>query len=340
MRGGRSWQATATTPVLLPSGEDANPLNKRLPAEVISRRRAPEKKKVEDKNPEEVQVDLRTACSLRPDARLKWLGRACKMAEEGKASVTELFDIVSSRKFAAGLPSKVARRIVACVHEYSELFSEKQARHLKSDEWALNAHYGERADADADAAEEDGDDEPRKAPELAEETAKRKEEEQIRREALEKRLEAEEKARRQRREERQRQLQLEQEAANRRREAEAEEARRRQLEAQVDNSLDLLERLGQQRQLVPVSEPKKKEKQRSTEKGRGGLSRSRSISARSKSRDRKRRARSRSAGGSRKKLSKRDFDDALRRRMAEREAEVDSARIPVVDPGHAQRWQS
>jgi len=144
------------TPILFPSGEDANPLNRRLPAEVVTRRRR-EAKKVEEKPLDEVKVDLKTALSLKPEARCKWLGKACKMAEEGRASTTELHSIVSSRKFAAGVHPKIGRRMMDIVRENLGMFSDKQQRHLKSDEWVLGATFGERVGGDAEGDEQDAD---------------------------------------------------------------------------------------------------------------------------------------------------------------------------------------
>jgi len=51
--------------MLFHSGEDANPLNRRLPAEVVSRRRR-EVKKTDEKNIDEVRVDLKTALLSKP----------------------------------------------------------------------------------------------------------------------------------------------------------------------------------------------------------------------------------------------------------------------------------
>lgn len=146
----------ATTPILFPSGEDANPLHKRLPAEVVTRRRRPEAKVIEDKPVDDVRVDLKAAVALKPDSRPKWLAKACKMAEEGRASTTELYNIITSRKFLGGLPSKIGRRLRDVVHENLGLFSDKQQRHLRSEDWALNAKYGD-AKAESLMQVEDGD---------------------------------------------------------------------------------------------------------------------------------------------------------------------------------------
>mmetsp|Transcript_48014 Transcript_48014/g.139054 ORF Transcript_48014/g.139054 Transcript_48014/m.139054 type:complete len:408 (-) Transcript_48014:99-1322(-) len=399
----------ATTPILFPSGEDANPLNRRLPAEVVTRRRR-EAKKVEEKPVDEVRVDLKTALSLKPEGRCKWLGKACKMAEEGRASTTDLYSIVSSRKFTAGINPKIGRRMMDIVRENLGIFSDKQQRHLKSEEWVMGATFGERVGPDADVDEQDADvalrdrradssersgDERQARTRTFEE---RPEESRQQREAQDKRearrearrsepegwteaaaargqgerarreaLLAEERARRKAREReeqdammaghpswatrtvgannKERWLAVEAENAKRR-EEEQQQAKKKQLEEEADSSLLALERIGTQKAPEP-EKPKEKKK--------GGLSRSRSIVSRSRSRgrgsgrrrnregsysvsvqrsrSRGRRRRRQGSGGVRDKAA---FDEALRRRMEEREAH-DTTRIPVVDPGHAAR---
>lgn len=356
----------ATTPILFPSGEDANPLHKRLPAEVVTRRRRPEAKVVEEKAVDEVRVELKAAVALKPDARPKWLSKACKMAEENRASTTELYNIITSRKFLGGLPSKIGRRLRDIVHENLSLFSDKQQRHLRSDDWTLNAKYGEKVGEDGDPEtlakddlnddmlddapppEEDRKDEkPRTRRALLRDSfeepqgekwvaapAARGQEERVSREAVF----AEERARRKEREREEQERWMEAEAeASRRRAHEQQEAKKRQLEDEADSSMMLLEQLGQRQDAPPMEQVK----ERNEEEGRrrGGLSRSRSVRVRSRSRRRRKsrdRRRRRSDSGSRPRV---DFADALRRRMEEREAN-DTTRIPVVDPGHAARWAS
>jgi len=135
-----------------------------------------------------------------------------------------------------------------------------------------------------------------------------KEEEQARREALEKRLAAEERERKRKREERERRLAMEAEGrSSRQAEKEKQMANTQQkLEELADSSLDLLDRLTQRNQ---VSETRPRDRRRQA-------SRSRSISVKPRSRSRKR-----------PKLS---FDEALKRRMDQREATLDSSRIPVT----------
>ncbi|CAE8587876.1 unnamed protein product, partial [Polarella glacialis] len=134
---------------------DANPMNRRLPAEVVTRKRQVprgEKAEAEKDKAEEVQVDLKAVLALKPEARPKWLAKACKAVEDGKASATELYNIVSSRKFAAGLPAdkRTGRKLVGILKENLELFSDKQRRYLKSKDCPIIANFAEN-DSDDEA---------------------------------------------------------------------------------------------------------------------------------------------------------------------------------------------
>merc|ERR1711920_934784 len=123
---------------------DANPMNRRLPAECVVRKPRQGRKAEEEKvsKTDEVVVDLQTATSLKPEKRLTWLIKACKMAEDGKVSLTELFNIVTSRRFASGVSPKIGKKLWEACDEKMNLFSDKQQRYLRSDEWALNLFKG------------------------------------------------------------------------------------------------------------------------------------------------------------------------------------------------------
>lgn len=143
---------------------DANPLHRRLPAEIVSRRTRDVVKKgptlPKEREEDVVVVDQKTAVSVKPDARPKWLSKACKMTLEGKASATELYNIVVSRRFSSGLPDRIARKLGIIVQKNLTLFSDKQRRHLSSNEFQLNGHMiaastGE-IDPEAELAELEG----------------------------------------------------------------------------------------------------------------------------------------------------------------------------------------
>lgn len=120
----------------------ARPLPKKL---------LPEEQKITD---EEVVVDLKAAVMLKPEARPKWLGKASKMVVEGKASSTDLFDIIVNRKFAAGLPERVRRKLVVIVLERLDIFSDKQQRYLNSPECVLMSNPVREATAELEGESE------------------------------------------------------------------------------------------------------------------------------------------------------------------------------------------
>lgn len=113
---------------------DANPLHRRIPGEIISRRVRVEKKPVQEKEPEEVVVDLRATSALKPEARLKWLVKACKMVSDNLATSTDLYDVVVNRKYVSGMPERVVRKVAAVMEENMDLFSDKQQRYLTSND--------------------------------------------------------------------------------------------------------------------------------------------------------------------------------------------------------------
>mmetsp|Transcript_1575 Transcript_1575/g.4052 ORF Transcript_1575/g.4052 Transcript_1575/m.4052 type:complete len:429 (-) Transcript_1575:19-1305(-) len=112
---------------------DANPLHRRLPAEVVSRRAyvkkpPPEEKALED----QVIVDIKAASLLKPEARLKWLAKACKMVTDGRSTATDLYDVIVNRKFTSGMPERLRRKLTGIVKENMDAFSDNQQRYLLS----------------------------------------------------------------------------------------------------------------------------------------------------------------------------------------------------------------
>jgi len=261
---------------------DANPLHRRLPAEIVSRRTRIDAKKgptLPKDREEDVVVDQKTAVILKPDARPKWLSKACRMTLEGKASATELYNIVVSRRFSSGLPERIARKLAAIVQKNLTLFSDKQRRHLSSNEFHLNGHMLAASTGEIDPEDADVDDAPKEEVELSAS-------EVLAKEAL---LEGKR---------RQAELMATQEADRAARLVE-EVAKSKRKEADA-----LLERA-----LVPVPRERNDDKDR----GRG---RSRSIEARSESPPRRRRTEWRDRNpvaltGSRAILLNRDFQEDL-----------------------------
>eukprot|EP00435_Cladocopium_sp_Y103_P037848 s2939_g10.t1 len=126
-------------------------MHRRLPAEVVSRRRNEQKPKTETKEKtDEVTVDLKTAITLKPEARTKWLSKACAMVESGKAKPTDLYDIITNRKFSGGLPDRVGRKLASILKESFSIFSDKQQRYLNSTESPVPMHLARSDDEDED----------------------------------------------------------------------------------------------------------------------------------------------------------------------------------------------
>jgi len=134
---------------------DANPLHRRIPGEVVSRRARVVKKPEPQKEPEEVVVDLKAAIMLKPEARLKWLTKAFKMVKDGSASSSDVYDIVVNRKFVSGMPERVVRKISVLIQDSLDLFSDKQQRYLSSAECPIMARLVAR-EVPADIAADDG----------------------------------------------------------------------------------------------------------------------------------------------------------------------------------------
>ncbi|CAL1152495.1 unnamed protein product [Cladocopium goreaui] len=364
------------------SGEDANPLNRRLPAEVVTRQKREVKKIVE--NNDEVQVDLKTALSLKPEARVKWLSKALRMVEDKRASSTELYDIVSNRKFCATMHTRNSQRLRGLILDNLSIFSEKQRRFLRSDEWAPNKLFEEE---DIKEAEEEDrklspsvkrDGRPERLTERAVEKVDGRREGRAAEGQTDGKAEMKRKVDANTKRSEDKSGDAEKDAGGgwtftirerpmpdpltsgkkRRKGAEDSEARfeamaekneasLKKQEEDVDSSLALLERLQQTHTPQEKERSKRVRSPKKRDQRHRHLSRSKSISAASvtssddrgkRSRGKKRKGRSRSrerAGGGGV-----SFEEALRRRMQQRDSEMETSRMPVVDPGHAKKnWR-
>lgn len=323
------------------SGEDANPLNRRLPAEVVTRQI--KVKKVIEKISDDVQVDLKVALSLKPEARLRWLSKAFKMVEERKVTSTDLYDIVSNRKFCGTMQSKNSQKLRAIVAESMGVFSDKQQRFLRSDEWAPN-----KQDEDRDANDGEGS---AAAPEGAPEESSSAPAADSKRNDSKGAAEANDGGGGWTWTVRERPLPADATSSSKKKKIGSQDAEvssekthkksqalsQKQQEEEVDSSLQLLERLNQHKveEPAPVVKDRRREEPK---KRRREPSRSRSISAASLSSSSRGRRRRRKDSG--KKGGAMNFEDALRKRMQQREAQTETSRLPVVDPGHAKKaWR-
>jgi len=111
---------------------DANPMFKRLPAEVVSRRR-PQAMQQESMQVVAASVDLEQVLQRKPEGRAKWLAKALQQAQDGRLEVQSLYDIVSCQRFCEDLTDKVGRKMYRALHASSEVFSSKQRKILQKD---------------------------------------------------------------------------------------------------------------------------------------------------------------------------------------------------------------
>lgn len=112
--------------------DDANPLNRRLPAEVITRQYKPEKKKQQEEEAP-LETDRGQVLALKPEHRVKWLGKALLKGQEGKVSMTLLYDIIAHTKFSMGASESVGRKMNKIVRANLSHFSHKQQRYLEGE---------------------------------------------------------------------------------------------------------------------------------------------------------------------------------------------------------------
>lgn len=110
--------------------DDVNPLNRRLPAEVITRQHKPEKRRQREEEAP-LETDRAQVLALKPEHRVKWLSKALQKGQEGKASMTTLYDIIAHTKFGLAASEKIGRNMYKIVRANLPLFSQKQQRFLE-----------------------------------------------------------------------------------------------------------------------------------------------------------------------------------------------------------------
>mmetsp|Transcript_40519 Transcript_40519/g.86970 ORF Transcript_40519/g.86970 Transcript_40519/m.86970 type:complete len:322 (-) Transcript_40519:63-1028(-) len=136
--------------------DDANPMNRRLPAEVVSRRRKPDKGQATQKE-EQATSDRAAVLNMKPEHRLRWLSKALQNCQEGTMANTIVYDIVTHKQFTQDVTEKVGVKILRSLQSSLPLFSTKQQRFLQEDDCRLVQLFG-NASADHRAQEGDADD--------------------------------------------------------------------------------------------------------------------------------------------------------------------------------------
>eukprot|EP00933_Yihiella_yeosuensis_P077500 TRINITY_DN8800_c1_g1_i1.p1 TRINITY_DN8800_c1_g1~~TRINITY_DN8800_c1_g1_i1.p1 ORF type:complete len:332 (+),score=99.98 TRINITY_DN8800_c1_g1_i1:147-1142(+) len=109
-------------------GEDANPMNKSLPGEIIRRSHKGGKNQKDDASA--ATNDRKAVFAMKPDQRVKWLQKALQQAEDSKFPVATLFDIIGHPKYVSDLQEKVGGKMFRMVRAKLEVFSAKQQKNL------------------------------------------------------------------------------------------------------------------------------------------------------------------------------------------------------------------
>eukprot|EP00421_Protoceratium_reticulatum_P063670 CAMPEP_0168422536 /NCGR_PEP_ID=MMETSP0228-20121227/33845_1 /TAXON_ID=133427 /ORGANISM="Protoceratium reticulatum, Strain CCCM 535 (=CCMP 1889)" /LENGTH=180 /DNA_ID=CAMNT_0008436473 /DNA_START=115 /DNA_END=653 /DNA_ORIENTATION=- len=111
--------------------DDANPMNRSLPAEVVTRRRKVEKKAAPEEPP--LPLDQRVVLAMRPEQRLKWLSLALQRLQLGKVQSSSIYDIVGHTKFPKDCADKIGAKMYRAVCAHISFFSQKQQRFMESE---------------------------------------------------------------------------------------------------------------------------------------------------------------------------------------------------------------
>jgi len=106
--------------------DDANPLNRRLPAEVISRK----KRRKDTGGIPPLEIDRAKVLGMKPEHRLKWLSKVLHGFHQGRVRSSDIYDIVAHAKFA-DVSEKAGVRLFRMLHTHLQLFSAKQQRFLE-----------------------------------------------------------------------------------------------------------------------------------------------------------------------------------------------------------------
>lgn len=120
--------------------DDANPMNRRLPAEVVTRKKQSTKKEEKEES-SALQVDPKQVHGMKPEHRMKWLAKALQKCQEGKAEKTAIYDIMTHAKFSHDCSSKLGAKMYRLVRAHAVLFSQKQQKFLEGGDYPLHKLY-------------------------------------------------------------------------------------------------------------------------------------------------------------------------------------------------------
>eukprot|EP00930_Biecheleria_cincta_P028937 TRINITY_DN20140_c0_g1_i2.p1 TRINITY_DN20140_c0_g1~~TRINITY_DN20140_c0_g1_i2.p1 ORF type:complete len:898 (-),score=178.83 TRINITY_DN20140_c0_g1_i2:578-3271(-) len=73
----------------------------------------------------EVTISIQAAAALRPDARTKWLAQALERVTASAARPSDVFDVISHDRFAAGVSGAMAKKMMEELWRQASLFPDK-----------------------------------------------------------------------------------------------------------------------------------------------------------------------------------------------------------------------
>jgi len=99
-------------------------------------------------------IDRKAVFSMKPERRAKWLTKALKQAADGLLRASDIYDVISSTRFAEDIPYKMGSKMNSAVQEHLPLFSGKQQRYLSS-ESTLSVKFGKKKEVNAMESSQD-----------------------------------------------------------------------------------------------------------------------------------------------------------------------------------------
>merc|ERR1719326_1590873 len=97
-----------------------------------------------------MDCDPKRINGLRQEAKVEWLDNALKAIPEGRATVQDIFEVVTNPKFASGVEKRIGHALLSNLTESYFFFSEKQRRDIEK--CKLAEKFGVASDSDGEEA--------------------------------------------------------------------------------------------------------------------------------------------------------------------------------------------
>mmetsp|Transcript_33385 Transcript_33385/g.85074 ORF Transcript_33385/g.85074 Transcript_33385/m.85074 type:complete len:441 (-) Transcript_33385:93-1415(-) len=165
MASSKSKKHAKVVPDYVTLNKDGKPVwEPGLRAEVTSRRKPQIRRERPETEEAPVSCDLKNTLKLTPSERATWLDKALSAIPKGKAKAQEVFDIVTHRKFASGVPEELGQQMLKQVKESLVFFSDKQQHNIAKSKLVRefkpsdpNRKRSRRTDSDDEASKSSDD---------------------------------------------------------------------------------------------------------------------------------------------------------------------------------------